>query len=299
MQKFPALSGNTNKSTAAFLCRVSGQHSYWVSQRTAIGNELFAGNSKDVSDSNPAASEVREIGIRSVIRQRILEDAQPAAERPCTHCTDNHDYLAVASDYAHWQRQLSPEAKGSQASMQRLSAQKPQSAVSAGPQQLLPKRGSQTVLHQESSTTATSASATLTMPDVMSPSRSRLEDDGNARTTGSDPHSLPQLLERPEYVCDQQAQPAEYDVVSKRVQAAAPHYARAKQAEQEQEQRLRGRFLHAQRTLPISQLLCLWAVKLVLPHPVTKTMLKLSIQDPPVFEQIRTAEARLADLERL
>ena len=46
--------------------------------------------------------------------------------------------------------------------------------------------------------------------------------------------------------------------------------------------------------MPFSHLLCLWAIKLVLPHPVTQKMLKLSIPDPPVFDQVRVAEARMA-----
>ena len=51
-----------------------------------------------------------------------------------------------------------------------------------------------------------------------------------------------------------------------------------------------------QLPMPLSELLCLWAVRLVLPHPVTQQVLKLGIPDPPMFGQVRAAEQRLANV---
>lgn len=63
--------------------------------------------------------------------------------------------------------------------------------------------------------------------------------------------------------------------------------------QQQQQQELAGFSSHSQLAMPFSHLLCLWAIKLVLPHPVTQKVLKVTIPDPPVFEQVRAAEARL------
>ena len=120
------------------------------------------------------------------------------------------------------------------------------------------------------------------------------------------PEGMPKLLQRPQLQrpqlssCSQassddlgQARSSDGLVVeaSSRIKAAAPHYALAMQSEQQQVADSR---LHEQMAMPLGHLLCLWAIKLVLPHPVTQKALKLSIPDPPVFEQVRAAEARLA-----
>ena len=79
---------------------------------------------------------------------------------------------------------------------------------------------------------------------------------------------------------------------SPEVQAAAPTYAKIMQAQQKEE--TAGHQSGQQPQIPLSHLLCLWAIKLVLPHPVTQKVLKLGIPDPPDFQDIRTAEERRA-----
>ena len=115
---------------------------------------------------------------------------------------------------------------------------------------------------------------------------------------------MPKLLQRPQLLqapCDNQVTTSTCHVgnadgfavdVSSRMKAAAPHYAQAVRPEQPQ-LALASSHPHAQLAMPFSNLLCLWAVKLVLPHPVTQKVLRLGIPDPPVFDQVRTAEARL------
>ena len=44
----------------------------------------------------------------------------------------------------------------------------------------------------------------------------------------------------------------------------------------------------------LQHVLCLWAVALMLPHPVTRVAMQLSIPDPDVFEKMRAAELQLA-----
>ena len=109
----------------------------------------------------------------------------------------------------------------------------------------------------------------------------------------SNSEALPSLLERPQHAQHASSSPAApaAPVVDERLIAAAPTHARTVMLQQQQE--LAGFSSHAQLPMPFSHLLCLWAIKLVLPHPVTQIILKVTIPDPPVFEQVRAAEARL------
>lgn len=76
-----------------------------------------------------------------------------------------------------------------------------------------------------------------------------------------------------------------------RLEASAPHYSGAV-AQQQQGVSVQ---MHDQ-PLPaaLQRMLCLWAVRLMMPHPLTHAKMQFSIPDPPLFHQMRDAEAQLA-----
>ena len=76
-----------------------------------------------------------------------------------------------------------------------------------------------------------------------------------------------------------------------RLEASAPHYSAAL-AQQQQAVSVQMR----DQPLPaaLQRMLCLWAVRLMMPHPLTHAKMQFSIPDPPLFLQMRDAEAQLA-----
>ena len=278
-------------------------YSFWVSQRMAIGNKLVAVSQKDMDDVGEATSvsplSIREAGIQSLIRQRLNEDSEPAPARPCTYHTDRH----------------SPQLKEECAAAEQFSTREGEHtrAATQAPFQPHMQPSPYTQLHTPSNSImqqqALASSAAAEVTDGLGEERTAAGISGRhsevqeAGCTGCQLDGMPTLLQRPQLLsCHkasadvQNAGHAEYKdgsavVASSRVKAAAPHYALAVQSGQQQGANSR---LHEQLAMPFSHLLCLWAIKLVLPHPVTQKALKLSIPDPPVFDQVRAAEARLA-----
>ena len=265
----------------------------------AIGNKLVAVRQKAVGDLVQAAPmsplSVRAAGIQSLIRQRMSEDSEPAhtyrtggnrshLEKECTAAEElstREDKCANAATQAHLQPHMQP-SPCSQLHTPSTSSMREQASTSSAAAEVTDRR-------REESTAAASSG------------RSREAEE--AGCTGCLPNSMPKLLQRPQLPSCYQA-PADVQVTgyatysggsavvpNSRMKAAAPHYALSVQSGQQQVANSR---LHEQLAMPFSHLLCLWAIKLVLPHPVTQKALKLSIPDPPVFDQVRAAEARLA-----
>ena len=269
----------------------------------AIGNKLVSVSRKGMNnfvEATPASPlSVREAGIRSLIRQRMNEDSEPAPARPRTYRTDSHipqleEECAAADGLGT--REVARTSAATQTPFQ------PHMQLSSCTQWHIP---SNCCIQKQ--VLASSAAADVT--------DSRGEEDTAAATSGHSnevrggdytecqPDGMPKLLQRPQlsscHLASADVQVAGHVsssdgsavVASSRMKAAAPHYALALQSGQQQVANSR---LHEQLAMPFSHLLCLWAIKLVLPHPVTQKALKLSIPDPPVFDQVRAAEARLA-----
>lgn len=76
-----------------------------------------------------------------------------------------------------------------------------------------------------------------------------------------------------------------------RLVAAAPHYAE-RLSDQHQAASLQVK--HQELPAGLQHMLCLWAVKLMMPHPLTNTEMQFSIPDPSLFHEMRHAEAELA-----
>ena len=261
----------------------------------AVGNQLVAVSQTGLDESDEAASNVREAGVRSLIRQRLKQDSKPASERPCKHHTDSYS-AHLADSGACTMGDMNKEGSGF--SKQREWLQQGQSNILNA--MLQPSSCQEASLQEDHLTCTTAANATdHDAQELVASASQRLEDASicGIDTAGSQPDGTPKLLKRPHKLSHHQEQldgdqdaPTESSAFD-RMQAAAPHYAQAVQSEQLQ---VAGSNLHGHLAMPYSHLLCLWAIKLVLPHPVTQKMLKLSIPDPPVFDQVRVAEARMA-----
>lgn len=273
----------------------------------AIGNGLVAVSKKGLAGSTSAASSVdplsvREAGIRSLIRQRISQDAQAAPPRPDAYHTDGHS--------VQWKEERSAAAT------EKDSLGGDQVARPAGP--TMPLEDRQSSFHRDphlpsvpslqqgppsdADMTENSSTGTACMASESGHDNSEVQ---GADCTGCYPDVMPTLLQRPQLLqktCDNQRTTSTGHAgnldgfavaVSGRLKSAAPHYAEAIRPEQQQLALASGK-PHAHLAMPFSHLLCLWAIKLVLPHPVTQKVLKLGIPDPPLFDQVRTAESRLA-----
>ena len=277
----------------------------------AIGNGLVAVSKKGLPGSAEEAPSVeppsvREAGIRSLIRQRVNQDAQAAPSRPCAYHTDSHS--------VQWEKQRSADAA---AAAESIGIGGDQVARPSAPTPPLEDKESSLPTEPHSPSTprcalqqgpASGAAAYWTGSSgddcIASEIRHTNSEVQQAESTGCHMDGMPKLLQRPQLLrtpCDLivtttvghvgNADGSAVDV-SSRLKAVAPHYAQAVRPEQPQ-LALAGSHPHAQLAMPFSNLLCLWAIKLVLPHPVTQKVLKLGIPDPPVFDQVRTAEARL------
>lgn len=234
--------------------------------------------------------QVRQAGIKNLIRQRMQEDSLLLASEACTHATDDwaSSHLLDRTDAQSAVRKEEDHRPGCRRATDGLPANdsRSQSLVPAGTHD----SASDMAQHRQTKNASYSpwGSAVTSSDDW-------LLQDAQADSQ-SDTGSLPTLLERPQYAERQspsrgpQAAPAAM-VPDKKLSAAAPTYVRTLMMHQQQE--FSGDTSRPQFPMPYSHLLCLWAVKLVLPHPVTQKVLKLSIPDPPVFEQVRAAEAQL------
>ena len=266
----------------------------------AIGNKLVAVSRKGMSDSDEAAyvdsHSVREAGIRSLIRQRIRQDSQVAPARPRAYHTDSHSAQLENERAAN-------EDLGTEEEWIGGASQTPSLQCSPHPDPLTP---SNPCSKQQGSASSAPADRTNGCGEERAASVSSgysTSEVQEADCTGCQSEGMPELRQRPQLLgCHQKLSDDQGTtstghadgfavLASSRIKAAAPHYALAVQSGQQQPA---GSGPHAQQAMPFSHLLCLWAIKLVLPHPVTQKVLKLSIPDPPVFDQVRGAEARLA-----
>lgn len=236
--------------------------------------------------------QVRQAGIKNLIRQRMQADSLLLAAEACKHATDNwaSSHLLDTTDAQNSVGKEEDHRTGSRRATDGLPANdsRSQSFVPAGThdsasdmaQHRQAKYGSNSLVHTDSAVNSSDDS---------------LLQDAQAHSQ-SEAGSLPTLLERPQYAerqspsSEAQAEPSAM-APDKRLSAAAPTYVRTLMMHQEQE--FISDSSRPRLPMPYSHLLCLWAVKLVLPHPVTQKVLKLSIPDPPVFEQVRAAEAQL------
>ena len=269
----------------------------------AIGNKLVAVSRKgmaNIVEATPASPlSIRETGIRSLIRQRVNENSEPAPARPCTYHTDSHSPQLEEGCAAAEGLCTSEDGRTSAATQTLFQPQTQPSPCtqlhtlnkSRMPKQALPSSAAAEKTDRRGGKHTAAASS------------GRSSEVQGEDCTGCQPDSMPKLLQRPQlsscHSASADVQVTDHArssdgsavVASSRMKAAAPHYALAVQSGQQQDANSR---LHEQLAMPFSHLLCLWAIKLVLPHPVTQKALKLSIPDPPVFDQVRVAEARLA-----
>lgn len=262
----------------------------------AVRDKSSMRNATDQAQTSESPLDVRQTGIHRLISQRMQEDSLLPSREPHTQ------------SWTHWnpdsEHSQEPDAhnerKGNVSEdRQRLGYSQTACLGTAG--DLLYGRGqpntpagrevraSHAPQHRRTSryskssesVSAAAAGAAILLQDTATDCQSDLE-------------ALPNLLQRPQHADHLSSRPAApaVPVVGERLVAAAPAYARTVLLQQQQ-QELVGFGPHAQLPMPFSHMLCLWAIKLVLPHPVTQKMLKMTIPDPPVFEQVRAAEARL------
>ncbi|KAL0021881.1 hypothetical protein WJX77_010589 [Trebouxia sp. C0004] len=280
--------------------RARSQYAFWVSQRMTICNTTVAVrdkgsmlNATDQAQVSKSPLDIRQAGIHRLIRQKMQEDSLALSHEPHTHA-----WAHQTPDSEHSQR---PDAQHehignvdgdeqqvgcSQTSRlgiaDDLSYGRNRSNAPAGREVPAP------YAPQHRQTSCCSKGSGLSSAATVG---SAVQD--TASDCQSDSEAMPSLLERPQHAKRASLSPAApaVAVVDERLIAAAPTYARTVMLQQQQE--LAGFSSHAQLPMPFSHLLCLWAIKLVLPHPVTQKVLKVTIPDPPVFEQVRAAEARL------
>ncbi len=290
-------------STSCCACR--SQYAFWVSQRMTICNIMVAVRDKgsmpnaiDQAQMSDSPLDIRQAGIDRLIRQRMQEDSLLTSHEPHTHA-----WTHWASDSEHSQRpDASIERKGNVSEDEQrpgcsqtarlgladdLSYRRSQANAPAG------REASSSHAPQHRHTSCCSKGSES--PSAITAGAAILLQD-SATDCQSNSEALPSLLERPQHAQHASSSPAApaAPVVDERLIAAAPTYARTVMLQQQQQQQeLAGFSSHSQLAMPFSHLLCLWAIKLVLPHPVTQKVLKVTIPDPPVFEQVRAAEARL------
>ena len=83
-------------------------------------------------------------------------------------------------------------------------------------------------------------------------------------------------------------------IAQARMMRAAPHYTDTLSAHVADQQGPSEQRASMELPAELQHVLCLWAVALMLPHPVTRAAMQLSIPDPDVFEKMRAAELQLA-----
>ncbi len=252
-------------------------------------------NAIDQAQVSESPLEVRQAGIHRLIRQRMQEDSLLTSHEPHTHAWVHWD-----SDSEHSQR---PEAQSERKGSNGEDEQQPGCSQTAWPgiaddlsygrsHSNAPAGREVPASHAPQHRQISCCSKGSESPSAAAAGAAILLQD-TATDCQSDSEAMPSLLERPQHAERASSRPAApaVPVVGERLIAAAPTYARTVMLQQQQE--LADVSSHAQLPMPFSHLLCLWAIKLVLPHPVTQKVLKVTIPDPPVFEQVRAAEARL------
>ena len=247
-------------------------------------------NATDQAQIPESPLDIRQAGIDRLIRQRMQEDSLALSNEPHTHTWANWN-----TDSEHSKRpdaQAERTGNNGEEEQQQGCSQTARLAydLSYGRcQSDIPADREASSLHAPRHRQTSCCSKSSESPSAIT-TGDTIQD--TASDCQSDSEALPSLLERPQHAQHASSSlAAKAPVVDERLIAAAPTYARTVMLQQQQE--LAGASSHAQLAMPFSHLLCLWAIKLVLPHPVTQKMLKVTIPDPPVFEQVRAAEARL------
>ena len=254
-------------------------------------------NATDQAQASESPLDIRQAGIHRLISQRMQEDSLLTSHEPRTHA------------WAHWnpdsERSQRPDAQSERKANDGEDKQRPGCSQTARLADELPygKSRSNTACgwevpssHAPQQRQTSCCSKGSESPSAITAGAATLLQD-SATDCQSDSEALPSLLERPQHAQHALSSPAApaTPVVDERLIAAAPTYARTVMLQPPQQQELAGFSSHAQLAMPFSHLLCLWAIKLVLPHPVTQKVLKVTIPDPPVFEQVRAAEAHLVN----
>ena len=251
----------------------------------AIGNSMVAMSQKDSETSATDQNQMPdlELSINSLIRLRTCEDDR--SYEPCTHPgTDSHCSQGLECAVGVHEGEAEQRLAGSQKQWSWSSTVRNTSNMS---QLSMPLPCDD----------AASDAAQHGQTDCQAEQSLRCSKGGSGSTVGTQDDNCPKLLDKPQHAACPASSSSnnvhrsltESDMVpSTRLLAAAPHYAKTVLSQEHE-----GLGSHPQKPMPFSHLLCLWAIKLVLPHPVTQKVLKLSIPDPPVFESVRVAEARL------
>ncbi len=254
-------------------------------------------NAIDQAQVSASPLDIRQAGINRLIRQRMQEDSLLTSHEPHTPA-----WAHWASDSEHSQRSDAQNERMGNNSLQEQQLGCSQTAFLADElsngrcQSNVPGDREVPASHAPQYRQTSCCSKSSESPSAITAGAAI--QPGWTTDCQSDSEAMPSLLERPqhaEHLPSSSAAPAASAVaaVDDRLIAAAPTYARTVMLQQQQE--LAGASSHAQLAMPFSHLLCLWAIKLVLPHPVTQKVLKVTIPDPPVFEQVRAAEARLVN----
>ena len=268
----------------------------------------FKGAVGDATDPPQTVCEtpqsVRQAGIHSLIRQRMQADLSPQARQPPTYTSDDWTGRAPGCADAGNVREEEEGREQSSAGTCKASHQLSQGSVRTSlPASSL--EASATSCHERTCSGTAADTAQLKQTGCQLTGDVGLLTGANVCGAGRDdtclPLETPVLLDRPKHspVPPPGLSVADFKGAgslmspSKQLLAAAPSYTQAVYAQQQQQ--LTDAPGGSRMPMPFSHLLCLWAVKLVLPHPVTQKHLKLRIPDPPVFERVRSAEARLAD----
>ncbi len=299
------------------LLRSGSQFSFWVSQRMSVGRSHVPVTKKGTATEQSQAHEesalsIRQAGINNLIRQRMQQEMSTPHEPHHTLWTDDchSSQSGVCNDLQIRDEEGDEQSPNDEQRSMLRSSQSREGSVSL----------SESPAPSPSSLPAASDTDQHRQTDCYS------EADVKSSMSGSDAavcqqhptqasyqsDALPRLLDRPNHAvcyesialtpghgptsCESSGhslKQVQSSLVnpSKRLCHAAPTYVGTMLAQQEAVQSQ----AHSQLPMPFSHLLCLWAIKLVLPHPVSQKSLKLSIPDPPVFEQIRVSEAHLAN----
>lgn len=250
--------------------------------------------------------------------------AQQAMTKPfgfnCDHPYFTPDRAAIAS-HAFWASQrlgLASQQGGAipvqphlALQQQEATIQQADMVVAASPQE---SRSSEAVctsshISEQNAATAMSGSAPSSAKRELGATAMAVELDSMTRYAGRDPQQTPMQLTRPNRsAATQQVLPAVPEArgldpgltdlsleAQSRLVAGAPHYA---EALTQQEKTVIMHQDSIELPLELQRMLCLWAVRLMMPHPVTHEKMDFSVPDPPLFDQMRGAEADLAWKQR-
>ena len=238
---------------------------------------------------------VSQVGIGTLVRQRLSADQPPGSSKPEQQSLNNHDSSNMPSSsnrHAAFQQGHASQLAEDGVLQSKQQQQSLQSAVVR-----LPNSDStqhRQTAHQQAAESSSAATTSRKVTAQQKPQklfRPRRVPELPAAKSSTSSAFLDKLASAAHHKqCASFAAELLRPACSPEIQAAAPTYARIMQAQQNEENPVVQ--VEQQLHMPLTHLLCLWAVKLVLPHPVTQKVLKLSIPDPPDFHYIRTAEER-------